>query len=98
MTVDTRQPLSTMGESSRIEQVRGLLDTLNNDRGLFVARLSEPLLAPIYSRNHQQNNGMRSSDVSSTGVEISEQPTPASLRAELAHYKASLSIRLLRLA
>jgi hypothetical protein len=52
---------------------------LKNGQELSIIKLSEPVGGSV-----QQNPGQRTSDVSAEG---SENPTPASLEADLAHYK-----------
>jgi hypothetical protein len=50
-----------------------------NSNDLSIIKLSEPVSGPL-----KQNTEERTSDVS---VEVFENPTPASLEADLAHYK-----------
>jgi hypothetical protein len=60
-----------------------VLDTLLGAQAsheLSIIKLSEPISGPL-----KQNDAERTSDVS---AEVFENPTPASLEADLAHYKA----------
>ncbi|KAI9709843.1 MAG: hypothetical protein M1828_002360 [Chrysothrix sp. TS-e1954] len=68
------------------EEVVELIEELNEDRGVFVARLSEPLLAPLYNAHHPNSASARNSDASAS-TDGQERPTPASLEADLMHYK-----------
>lgn len=66
-----------MAQSQR-EVLDALLDTQVSHE-LSIIKLSEPISGPL-----KQNGADRASDVS---AEVFENPTPASLEADLAHYK-----------
>lgn len=53
---------------------------------LSILKLSEPISGPL-----RQNPGERTSDVS---ADVFENPSPASLEADLAHYKVCFSKKL----
>jgi hypothetical protein len=61
--------------------LQSLLDAQNSHE-LSIVKLSEPISGPL-----KQNDGERTSDVS---AEVFDNPTPASLEADLAHYKVRL--------
>ncbi len=63
---------------SHSEVLQALLDAQNSNE-LSIIKLSEPISGPL-----KPNAGERTSDVS---AEVFEKPTPASLEADLAHYK-----------
>jgi hypothetical protein len=52
---------------------------LQSAHELSIVKLSEPISGPL-----KQNSGERTSDVS---ADVFENPSPASLEADLAHYK-----------
>lgn len=58
------------------------LEELENGRELSIIKLSEPILVPHYN---QDGDDKRASNASSN--DASEIPTPASLEADLAHYR-----------
>jgi len=66
---------------SQEEVLQGLLDAQNSHE-FSIIKLSEPISGPL-----KQNGRERTSDVS---AEVFENPTPASLEADLAHYKVYL--------
>lgn len=60
-----------------------ILDALRQSQNSYefsILKLSEPISGPL-----KQNAGERTSDVS---ADVFENPSPASLEADLAHYKA----------
>lgn len=58
---------------------------------LSIFKFSEPILSQIESDSHHTDaRGQRSSDVSSSTT--GNNPTPASLEADLAHYKVCMSM------
>jgi hypothetical protein len=66
---------------SHDEILETLLDAQNSHE-LSIIKLSEPISGSL-----KQNGAERTSDVS---AEVFENPTPASLEADLAHYKVCL--------
>ena len=66
--------------NSHGEVLETLLD-IQNSHDLSIIKLSEPISGVL-----KQNGEERTSDVS---AEVFENPTPASLEADLAHYKVS---------
>ncbi|TVY15104.1 Kinetochore protein Sos7 [Lachnellula arida] len=69
-----------MGQSSE-EILHSVLE--ENSHELSIIKLSEPVAGPL-----KQSSGERTSDVS---ADVFENPTPASLEADLAHYKELFS-------
>jgi hypothetical protein len=69
------------------EEVLEALLEAQNTHELSIIKLSEPVSGPL-----KQNPGERTSDVS---AEVFENPTPASLEADLAHYKVRAPPRFL---
>lgn len=70
------------------QEVLAAIDALNADHELSILRLSEPIAAADGSsvrRRTSQDPNQRTSDVSSTSLE--DAPTPASLEADLEHYR-----------
>ena len=61
------------------DEVLEMLAEAPNSSELSIIKLSEPISGPL-----QQNPGERTSDVS---ADVFDNPSPASLEADLAHYK-----------
>jgi hypothetical protein len=79
---NTPQHSSTRNTTSMARSHERVLQEIlesQNGRELSIIKLSEPVGGSV-----QQNAGERTSDVSAEGL---ENPTPASLEADLAHYK-----------
>ncbi|TVY53392.1 Kinetochore protein Sos7, partial [Lachnellula cervina] len=70
-----------MGQSS--EEILDSVLADQNRHELSIIKLSEPVAGPL-----KQSSGERTSDVS---ADVFENPTPASLEADLAHYKELFS-------
>ncbi len=67
-------------ERQKAEQVLRQVEELRGGRGISILTLSEP----ISSAGGPDTNNLRTSDVSNSSTDT---PTPASLEADLAHYK-----------
>ncbi|TVY30352.1 Kinetochore protein [Lachnellula hyalina] len=70
-----------MGQSS--EEILDSVLEVQNGHELSIIKLSEPVAGPL-----KKSSGERTSDVS---ADVFENPTPASLEADLAHYKELFS-------
>jgi hypothetical protein len=70
-----------MGKSP--EEVLESVLEVQNGHELSIIKLSEPVAGPL-----KQSSGERTSDAS---ADVFENPTPASLEADLAHYKVCYS-------
>ncbi|TVY31374.1 Kinetochore protein [Lachnellula subtilissima] len=71
-----------MGQSS--EEILDSVLELQNGHELSIIKLSEPVAGPL-----KKSSGERTSDVS---ADVFENPTPASLEADLAHYKPKTNL------
>ncbi|EOO01838.1 putative 60s ribosomal protein l37 protein [Phaeoacremonium minimum UCRPA7] len=67
-------------DTKKIEKVLRNLTELQSNHEISIIKISEPILSAI----PQDGNGVRTSDVSNSSMDA---PTPASLEADLAHYK-----------
>ncbi len=68
------------------EDVLATLSEVQNSHEFSIIKLSEPVSGPL-----KQNSGERTSDVS---ADVFDNPTPASLEEDLAHYKVRFKYRL----
>ena len=67
-------------DTKKIEKVLRSLGELQNNHEVSIIKISEPITSAI----PQDGNNVRTSDVSNSSMDA---PTPASLEADLAHYK-----------
>ena len=77
--LETKKLVCTVNMAQSHDKVLEALLEAQNSNDLSIIKLSEPVSGPL-----KQNTEERTSDVS---VEVFENPTPASLEADLAHYK-----------
>jgi DNA repair exonuclease SbcCD ATPase subunit len=70
-------------EAQRATKVLKALDDLQSGHEMTIIRVSEPISSALQNAD-APNNSARTSDVSNTSLDT---PTPASLEADLAHYK-----------
>ena len=81
--LELRQCAADMAQS-HVEVLQALAEVPNTYE-FSIIKLSEPVYGPL-----QHQSGVRTSDVS---ADVFDNPSPASLEADLAHYKASFPLQ-----
>jgi hypothetical protein len=76
--------------NAQVENAIAAIDSLNASQHLSIIKLGEPLLLADQDEAHR--GATRISNASSTAQSQSETPTPASLEADLRHYKVDMSM------